>query len=79
MIVRDMVIGTVFVGKLFPGESMAVMPSGDFLITHPERRPQLVPVGETRVLDPTEREAGVMSGAQREPDARHRRPQLRVR
>ena len=44
--------GTKFVGRLFPGERVAVLPDGGLLITHPERRPQIVPRGEIRVLDP---------------------------
>ena len=48
--------GTKFVGRLFPGERVAVLPDGGLLITHPERRPQLIPRGEIRVL--ARRESG---------------------
>ena len=44
--------GAKFVGRLFHGEAVAVLPDGALLITHPDRPPQIVPRGEIRVSDP---------------------------
>jgi hypothetical protein len=41
-----------FIAKIFPGEAVVMLPDGSFIITHPDRAPQIVPAGEIRVLPP---------------------------